>query len=138
MPAKPLLSYTRAVTGDQASRLRQVLGLSAHRGCLTGYLTKHFGETLEVPCGHCDRCRGVPAKAIRRSKPRRPSDGEIAAVRSLADEKHAALATPRQLARFLCGMASPAAMRARLTRKESFGMLCDLPFAEVLAIAEAA
>ena len=25
MPAKPLLSYTRAVTGDQASRLRQVL-----------------------------------------------------------------------------------------------------------------
>ena len=25
MPAKPLLSYTRALTGDQASRLRQVL-----------------------------------------------------------------------------------------------------------------
>jgi ATP-dependent DNA helicase RecQ len=120
------------------ARLRQVLGLSAHRGCLTGYLTKHFGETLDMPCGHCDRCRGVPAKAIRRSKARRPSDGEIAAVRLLADEKHASLATPRQLARFLCGMASPAATRARLTRKDSFGMLSDLPFAEVLAIAEAA
>jgi hypothetical protein len=35
-------------------------------------------------------------------------------------------------------MASPAATRARLTRKEAFGMLADLPFAEVLAIAEAA
>jgi len=120
------------------ARLRQVLGLSAHRGCLTGYLTKHFGEVLKEPCGHCDRCRGVPAKAIKRTKPRRPSDDEIAAVRNLCDEKHAALATPRQLARFLCGMASPAATRARLTRKDAFGMLSDLPFAEVLVIAEAA
>jgi ATP-dependent DNA helicase RecQ len=120
------------------ARLNQVLGLSAHRGCLTGYLTKHFGEVLKEPCGHCDRCRGVPAKTIKRAKSRRPTDGEIAAVRHLCDEKHAALATPRQLARFLCGMASPAATRARLTRKEAFGMLADLPFAEVLAIAEAA
>jgi ATP-dependent DNA helicase RecQ len=119
-------------------RLQKVLGIAAHRGCLTGYLTKHFGETLEQPCGHCDRCRGVPAKAIKRPKYRRASDGEIAAVRTLVDEKHAALATPRQLARFLCGMASPAATRARLTRHNAFGLLADLPFAEVLAIAEAA
>jgi ATP-dependent DNA helicase RecQ len=119
-------------------RLRQVLGISAHRGCLTGYLTRHFGETLAEACGHCDRCRGMPAKVIRRPKPRRPTDGEIMAVRNLADEKHAALATPRQLARFLCGMASPAATRARLTRHQSFGLLAELPFADVLAIAEAA
>ncbi|NQX02711.1 RecQ family ATP-dependent DNA helicase, partial [bacterium] len=91
------------------ARLRQVLGLSAFRGCLTGYLTKHFGETLKQPCGHCDRCRGVPAKTIKRPKFRRVTDGEIAAVRKLVEEKHAALNTPRQLARFLCGMASPAA-----------------------------
>ena len=120
------------------ARLRQVLGLSAYRGCLTGYLTKHFGETLKEPCGHCDRCRGVPARTIKRPKNRRVTDQEIAAVRKLADEKHAALHTPRQLARFLCGMASPAATRARLTRHNAFAMLADLPFAEVLAIAEAA
>ncbi len=120
------------------ARLRQVLGLSAHRGCLTGYLTKHFGETLAEPCGHCDRCRSVPAKTIRRQKPRRPDDEEISQVRSLVDEKHAALTTPRQLARFLCGMASPAATRARITRHAAFGMFADLPFAEVLVIAEAA
>jgi ATP-dependent DNA helicase RecQ len=119
-------------------RLRQVLAISAHRGCLTGYLTKHFGETLAEACGHCDRCRGVPAKVIRRPKTRRPTDGEIEVVRKLADEKHAALATPRQLARFLCGMASPAATRARLTRHEAFGLLAELPFADVLTIAEAA
>jgi ATP-dependent DNA helicase RecQ len=120
------------------ARLRQVLGLSAFRGCLTGYLTKHFGETLKEPCGHCDRCRGVPAKTIKRPKFRRVTDEEIAAVRNLVDEKHAALNTPRQLAKFLCGMASPAATRARLTRNNAFALLADLPFAEVLAIAEAA
>ena len=120
------------------ARLRQVLGLSAFRGCLTGYLTKHFGEILKEPCGHCDRCRGVPAKTIKRPKFRRVTDEEIAAVRKLVEEKHAALNTPRQLARFLCGMASPAATRARLTRNSAFGLLAELPFSEVLAIAEAA
>ena len=120
------------------ARLRQVLGLSAHRGCLTGYLTKHFGEKLEKPCGHCDRCCGVPAKTIKPPKSRRVTADDIAAVRKLVDEKHAALNTPRQLARFLCGMVSPAATRARLTRNNAFGMLADLPFAEVLVIAEAA
>ncbi len=120
------------------ARLRQVLGLSAFRGCLTGYLTQHFGEALKQPCNHCDRCRGVPAKTIKRPKIRRVSDEEIAAVRMLVDQKHAALNTPRQLARFLCGMASPAATRARLTRNNAFALLADLPFAEVLIIAEAA
>ena len=120
------------------ARLRLVLNLSAHRGCLTGYLTKHFGETLPQPCGHCDRCRGIPARTIKRPKIRRVVDEEIAAVRALVDEKHAALNTPRQLAKFLCGMASPAVVRARLTRKHAFALLADLPFSEVLAIAEAA
>ena len=34
-------------------------------------------------------------------------------------------------------MTSPASIRARLTRHDAFGLLADLPFAEVLAIAEA-
>ena len=120
------------------ARLGQVLGLAAHRGCLTGYLTRHFGETLGEPCGHCDRCRGVPATPIGRPRARRPGDGELTVVRDLAAANHAALGSPRQLARFLCGLASPATTRARLTGHEAFGLLADLPFAEVLAIATAA
>ena len=119
------------------SRLAQVLAISAQRGCLTDYLTKHFGQKLEQPCGHCDRCGGIPAKMIKRAKFRPVSDGELMLVRELAAQKHAALATPLQLARFLCGMASPAANRARLTRHEAFGLLTQLPFAEVLVIAKA-
>ena len=120
------------------ARLSQVLGISSQRGCLTAYLTKHFGEKLDQPCGHCDRCRGIPAKTIKRPKYRRATNEELGLVKDLVDQKHAALATPRQLARFLCGMASPAATRARLTRHNAFALLADIPFAEVLIIAEAA
>ncbi len=119
------------------SRLRQVLGLSAHRGCLTGYLTRHFGESLTTPCGHCDRCRRVPAKIIHRPPVRRPTDEELLVVRCAASQQHAALTGSRQLARFLCGMTSPAATRVRLGRHAAFGLLAELPFAELLVIAQA-
>ena len=133
-----LVEKFRSREQSDLARLSQVLGISSQRNCLTAYLTKHFGEKLEQPCGHCDRCRGLPAKTIKRSKFRRATDEELSLVKDLVDQKHAALATPRQLARFLCGMASPAATRARLTRHNAFALLADIPFAEVLVIAEAA
>jgi ATP-dependent DNA helicase RecQ len=119
-------------------RLKQVLGLASHRGCLTGYLTAHFGEKLPYPCGHCDRCRGVPAKVVKRPAVRSPSDEDREMIGSLVREKHSELGTARQLARFLCGMSSPAGTRARLGRHDAFGLLADLPFADVLVIAESA
>jgi ATP-dependent DNA helicase RecQ len=127
--------FQRREQADLA-RLQQVLGLASHRGCLTGYLTAHFGEKLPHPCGHCDRCRGIPAKVVKRQPARSPGDDEWESVRKLVQENHSELGTPRQLARFLCGMSSPASTRARLGRHDSFGMLADLPFADVLAIAE--
>ena len=114
-----------------------MLGLAGQRGCLTAYLTRHFGESLAAPCCHCDRCRGVPARAVRRPPARRPSDAEWQALHAVADEGHAALATPRQLARFLCGLSSPASTRARLSRHAAFGLLAELPFADVLVMAAA-
>jgi ATP-dependent DNA helicase RecQ len=128
--------FQRREEADLA-RLAQVLGLASHRGCLTGYLTKHFGESLSSPCGHCDRCRGVPATSIKRPAARKPTDDEWQSASDLVREKHGELATPRQLARFLCGMSSPASTRARLGRHAAFGMFSDLPFADVLAMAEA-
>lgn len=118
-------------------RIRQVLGIASCKGCLTAYLIRHFGEELAAPCGHCDRCRGLPSAVIRRSKPRRVTDDEWTRVRALVAENHPALGSPRQLARFLCGMSSPAATRARLSRHDAFGLLADLPFSEVITVAEA-
>jgi len=119
------------------ARLSQVMGLASRKGCLTAFIAAYFGETMSESCGHCDRCRGEPAVRIKRASTRVPSDREWAAVRDLLDEGHAALGTPRQLARFLCGMSSPASTRARLGRHDAFGMLADLPFAEVLTMANA-
>ncbi len=43
-----------------------------------------------------------------------------------------ALRSSRQLARFLCGIASPAATRAKLKNHPAFATLSDVPFATVL------
>ncbi len=119
------------------ARLHEVVEFAAHPGCLTGFLTRRFGEELPGPCGHCDRCRGTPPQPVPRRTPRAPDAAQLAAVRALAAEGHPALATPRQLARFLCRITSPATTRDRLTRHHAFGMLDGFPFAEVLALTEA-
>jgi ATP-dependent DNA helicase RecQ len=61
---------------------------------------------------------------------------EAARLRKLRAEKHAALATPRQLARFLCGLSSPATTRAKLRKHADFGLMESTPFSEVLAFVE--
>ena len=120
----------------ELARLDQVLALAQTKRCLTQTLLAHFGEKMDEPCGHCDRCREIAPVKLKRTKPRKISTSEHAQILSLLEEKHAALGTPRQLARFLCGMSSPASMRARLYRNDSYGLLSDLPFAEVEIFAE--
>jgi len=119
------------------ARLREALEYAGFDGCLTGYLTQRFGEELGGPCGHCDRCRGVAPQEVSARAAREPGEEDLLAVQSLVEEGYASLGTPRQLARFLCGLRSPASSRERLTGHDAFGMLRDLPFEEVLAIAEA-
>jgi ATP-dependent DNA helicase RecQ len=99
-------------------------------------LLTHFGEKMNEPCGHCDRCRGVAPVKLKRAKPRKITQVEHVHILALLDENHAALGTARQLARFLCGMSSPASMRARLYRNDAYGLLSNLPFAEVEIFAE--
>ncbi len=126
----------KAREATNLKRLEQVLALSSGKACLTKVLLKHFGEKMEQPCGHCDRCRQVPPTKLKRRKPRKIADSELESIRELTDEKLATLGTPRQMARFLCGMSSPASMRARLYRHDAYGMLGDLPFREVEILAE--
>lgn len=131
---KYLQLFERRESADLA-RLRQVPALALEPRCLTAALLRHFGEEMQDGCGHCDRCRGVPPHAVVMPEVRRPDDEEWALVRALVDENHAALRSPRQLARFLCGMSSPASTAARLSRHDAFGLWSDLPFADVLAFA---
>ncbi|QIF05960.1 RecQ family ATP-dependent DNA helicase [Roseimicrobium sp. ORNL1] len=125
------------------ARLRQVLELAGHRGCLVRWLLKYFGEELDADCGTCTSCK-EKAGGVSEIEPReiplstKPSitTEHVAIIRGLLKERPVSLRTPRQLTRFLCGITSPATTREKMTKHDAFGMLDKVPFADVLTQAE--
>jgi ATP-dependent DNA helicase RecQ len=113
------------------ARLQRVVQYAEQAGCLTRHLLEYFGEQHEN-CGHCSRCEGQAATPLPPPSYRSPDQRDAAELVSLRREGHAALGTSRQLARFLCGLASPATTRARLRKHPLFGKLAEVPFQEVL------
>ncbi|MBN2445764.1 MAG: RecQ family ATP-dependent DNA helicase, partial [Phycisphaerae bacterium] len=113
------------------ARIRRMRSWAEDDGCLTKRLLAYFGEDRD-DCGHCARCAGQPAVPVRETPRTPPAEREAGVLRRLRDEKHAALTEPRQLARFLCGLTSPATTRAKLRGHAAFGLLETTPFAEVL------
>ena len=106
-------------------------------GCLTARLLAYFGESMEGPCGHCGACEGAVAKTLPAAPAPEITAADIATIQALCKEGHAALRGKRALARFLCGITSPATTRDRLTRHDAFGRLESVPFLQVLAHLEA-
>ncbi len=119
-------------------RLRQVAAFAAEPGCLTRHLLRHFGEKTASRCGHCESCLQPRRQSRRLPQGEAPewTPAETAAVQALVRERLPALRGARQIARFLCGVGSPASSRARLYRREDFGLLARFSFREVLAQAE--
>lgn len=136
--------FERREASDLA-RLQEVVDHSLARDCLYRSLLSHFGEKMK-PCGHCSRCTGEkpPAELPSERLPEiREEDLEI--IRQLTRDKHAGLRTPRQLARFLCGMTSPATTYAwylpegarrkqRLTSHDGYALLENHDFQDVLDV----
>ena len=117
------------------ARVAQMAAFATEPGCLTARLVEHFGETLPPPgrCGHCGPCLGEGLVRSNDQASIRPfGPAERAMIAGLRAENHKALATPRQAARFWCGLASPATTKAKLTRDPRYGIWSDVPFAEVL------
>jgi len=111
-----------------------VLDLVAHEGCQTAALVRHFGEERDGPCGHCTFCLTGRAQRLPPARPLPPLPEELAGeVTALRGSHPEALGEPRQAARFLCGLSSPALTKAKLTRHPRFGSQEERPFAEVLA-----
>ncbi len=119
------------------ARVHSVVSMAESDGCLTAYLLSYFGEQRSA-CGHCIRCDGQAAQRLARSSHDFDADTDVEVIRRLRAEQHSALSTPRQLARFLCGISSPATTRAKLRARPEFGQWAHLSFAEVLALAECA
>ena len=117
------------------ARVGSVVAMAEHDGCLTRHLLAYFGEQRD-DCGHCSRCAGQRSQPLPATSHPEITPSDEKKIRRLIAIGHEALATPRQVTRFLCGLTSPATSRARLRGRADFGMLDQTPFAEVLATVE--
>ena len=117
-----------------AGRLATVLDYARDPSCLTRHLLRYFGEDLDADCGHCASCQdnGASPRDIPRSPEPPITVDHITHIKEVVNEGHAALRAPRQLARFLCGLTSPATTRDRLAKHDAFAMLEGFPFQKVL------
>ena len=117
--------YQRAGEREKAEieRLAQALELSSHPGCLARYVAAHFGEDLEHDCGHCSSCLKEPRTHSAVAK---EADFEIGPLPEGIEEA-------RNVARFLCGLTSPALQKLKLTKHPRFGALSHVSFRRVLS-----
>lgn len=131
--------YERALQRERAGirRIDQLFDLFSSDDCQSQRLSEYFGQQLEEPCGHCRPCQKKTIEAIDWDRTLGSIDGAIVPqVRSLAQKHPAALGSPRQCARFLAGISSPALVAAKLTRDKLFGCCVDVPFASIMAAFE--
>ena len=130
--ADELHAYNLQREAAEVARLQQVMDLFGSTDCRAGALGAHFGEHLESPCGVCSGCLGDTPPIAQRSRVPIPPD-LWAQVQPVVEANSEVLASPRALARFLCGLTSPRLGRARLGKNPSFGLLAEAPFPDVLA-----
>jgi ATP-dependent DNA helicase RecQ len=116
------------------ARTGRVLAYAETDGCLTAHLLNYFGEQRD-DCGHCGRCERQPRVALPPARVVSPPDGWKRQLQDLLSKRNAALTSPRQVARFLCGLASPATTRAKLRSHPLYGLLQSMPFHDVMALA---
>jgi len=119
---------------NDTRRLERILAYASEPGCLARHLLRYFGEDLTADCGHCGSCSAPLAapRIIPRTQEPKLSTEDIAVIQGVHAERHAALRAPRQLARFLCGITSPATSRDRLTRHDHFGHFQGYSFQVIL------
>lgn len=124
------------------ARVRSVLDFARHEGCLSVELSRYFGEQNPgEACGTCSSCSNAGEQAsdqvmLPQSLPAELDASALSVVYEMVEEAHVPLRTARQLARFLCGIGSPAARRARLQSHDHFAALEDYPFLRVLEAVE--
>jgi ATP-dependent DNA helicase RecQ len=128
--------FSRRENND-LERLEQVVALFRNTECRTAALARHFEGRDGPPCGQCDACLGNSKPFLDATEPRIKFP-DSSALESLALEHPQALGHPRQRARFLCGLSSPAQTKAKLTRHALFGSLEGMPFLRVLEWCEEA
>ena len=113
------------------ARLQEMVRLTQAQQCTARALLDYFGESLSEDCGVCGNCQGRPPQTIQRS-PAEISPDQLRRIQRLQSQALPSLRHPRQMARFLCGLTSPATSAARLGKHPDFGALAEVPFQRVL------
>jgi ATP-dependent DNA helicase RecQ len=123
---------TESRESGEIQRTRQVLNLAAATECQAGMMSAHFGQPLDEPCGTCSFCLGEGPFELPNPVDQTLDGSIIGLVEELVAKHPVALNTPRAIARFLCGIRSPALSRARLSGHPSFGTCEQIPFDQVM------
>ena len=123
----------------EIERIRAVLELVQFEGCQTNHLVAHFGEIRAAPCGHCTWCTTKKPTLLPPPSPTPDFDTLIDndAFADVVTGHAAALGLPRQQARFLCGLNSPATTKAKLSKHALNSIFDEHRFHDVLAWREA-
>lgn len=120
-------------------RLDRMVDFLGASECLTAHLLAYFGERDADQCGVCSVCQGGDGSE-RPLPPRKVPElslEDLALIQSVLSERQGALRTPRQVARFFCGIASPASAGSHLKRHRAYGILAQNAFQDVLVAVEA-
>lgn len=121
------------------TRIQSILAYANNPNCLSQQLIEYFGETAS-PCGICSHCRaqacGEAVVQVGTLVVPEITASQLELIAGVRGERHAALQQVRQLARFLCGLPSPATARSSLRQHKAFGALEHLGFQQLLALAK--
>jgi ATP-dependent DNA helicase RecQ len=117
---------------QEIARLGQVVELAHHPGCQVALLCQYFGEKPVKPCGHCTRCLGRDRAATPNVRTAPPLDETIfAAALAVQRANLPVLADPIVMARWLCGISSPALSKSKLSSHPLFGALAQQSFPQL-------
>ena len=127
--------HDRLVKREKAevTRMDGIFGLAKAGSCQAAILSSHFGESLDQPCGQCSACTGQGPQEIPEIRSRSIGSSVEKVISELSREYPDHFVTARDRARFLCGLSSPAMIRAKLTRHDSYGVCSQVPFPDVLS-----
>jgi ATP-dependent DNA helicase RecQ len=131
-----LIQRFEARERNDVARVQKVVEFAEHSGCTVRHLLHHFGQDLNRNCGHCSSCAGAGGGKIRVPAETKAPQLNIAKMTALRKQQATALSTPRQIARFCCGLSSPFLSQTKLNKHPDFGYLAEVPFQIVMKAAE--
>lgn len=116
----------------EIQRIHRMIRFFESDGCISGQLAEYFGENLEMAhCGHCSFCKSGKAVLPEAAEMAPLADVDFEEITGEFIRAAGKKFSQRSLAKFLCGIHSPAFAKTKIKQLSSFGMLEKYSFSEV-------